>query len=119
MDLMGLTKVKSLGGKQYAFVCVDDFSRYTWMRFLRHKSDAFDMFRTLDLQLQREKNLRIALIRNDNGKKNLKMLSELNFTTRKVFIMSFNFYSHYPLVKWVHGMQKSNITRNDSGYVIC
>lgn len=49
MNLMGLTKVKSLGGKQYAFVCVDDFSRYTWMRFLRHKSDAFDMFRTLDL----------------------------------------------------------------------
>ena len=29
MDLIGRMKVESLGGKRYAFVCVDDFSRYS------------------------------------------------------------------------------------------
>ena len=29
MDLMGPMQVESLGGKRYAFVSVDDFSRYS------------------------------------------------------------------------------------------
>ena len=29
MDLMGPMQVESLDGKRYAFVCVDDFSRYS------------------------------------------------------------------------------------------
>lgn len=29
MDLMGLMQIESLGGQRYAFVSVDDFSRYT------------------------------------------------------------------------------------------
>ena len=38
VDLMGPTKTESLGGKRYIMVIVDDFSRYTWMEFLREKS---------------------------------------------------------------------------------
>ena len=41
MDLMGPMQVESLGGKRYVFVCVDDFSRYTWVDFIREKSDTF------------------------------------------------------------------------------
>ena len=37
MDLMGPMQVESLGGKWYAFVCVDDFSRYSWIHFLKKK----------------------------------------------------------------------------------
>ena len=29
MDLMGPMQVESLGGKRYAFVCVDDFSKFS------------------------------------------------------------------------------------------
>ncbi|XP_058775546.1 uncharacterized protein LOC131649805 [Vicia villosa] len=32
-------KLKSLGGKKYAYVVVDDFSRFTWLSFIREKSD--------------------------------------------------------------------------------
>jgi transposase InsO family protein len=68
MDLMGPMQVESLGGKRYAFVVVDDFTRYTWVNFIRDKSDTFDVFRTLSTQVQREKNSGIVRIRSDYGR---------------------------------------------------
>ncbi|KAK0594592.1 hypothetical protein LWI29_008542 [Acer saccharum] len=47
MDLMGPMQTESLGGKRYIFVCVDDFSRFTWTYFLREKSETFDKFKML------------------------------------------------------------------------
>ena len=41
MDLMGPMQVESIAGKKYIFVCVDDFSRFTWVSFIREKSDTF------------------------------------------------------------------------------
>ena len=41
MDLMGPMETESIGGKRYSFVIVDDYSRYTWIEFLKEKSDAF------------------------------------------------------------------------------
>ena len=37
MNLRGLIQVESLGGERYAFVCVDDISKYSWVHFLREK----------------------------------------------------------------------------------
>ncbi|GJU76735.1 retrovirus-related pol polyprotein from transposon TNT 1-94 [Tanacetum coccineum] len=37
MDLYGLMRVKSINGKKYILVIVDDYSRYTWVYFLRTK----------------------------------------------------------------------------------
>ena len=37
IDLIGPIQTESLGGKRYATVFVDDFSRYTWIRFIRDK----------------------------------------------------------------------------------
>ena len=68
MDLMGPMQVESLGGKKYAFVCVDDFSRNTWISFIREKSDTFDVFRDLCLRLQKEKGCGVIKIRSDHGK---------------------------------------------------
>ena len=47
MDLFGPSRTISLGGKSYAFVIVDDFSRYTWVLFLAHKNDVFYEFSKL------------------------------------------------------------------------
>jgi hypothetical protein len=38
MDLFGPNRVASLGGKLYTFVIVNDFSRFTWVLFLTHKT---------------------------------------------------------------------------------
>ncbi|KAK0594111.1 hypothetical protein LWI29_025215 [Acer saccharum] len=56
MDLMGPMQTESLGGKRYIFVCVDDFSRFTWTYFLREKSETFDKFKMLCTKLQNEMN---------------------------------------------------------------
>ncbi|KAA0041441.1 gag-pol polyprotein [Cucumis melo var. makuwa] len=39
LDLMGPMQIESLGGKKYVLVVVDDYSRFTWIRFLKGKSD--------------------------------------------------------------------------------
>ena len=44
MDLMGPMQVESIGGKKYAYVVVDDFSRYTWISFIREKSETFKAY---------------------------------------------------------------------------
>ncbi|KAK2453398.1 gag-protease polyprotein [Trifolium repens] len=68
IDLMGPMQVESMGGRRYALVVVDDFSRFTWIDFIREKSDSFDVLKLLCLQLQREKNLSIVRIRSDHGR---------------------------------------------------
>nr|GEX84157.1 copia protein [Tanacetum cinerariifolium] len=40
MDLCGLMRIASINGKRYVFVIVDDYSRYTWVHFLRSKDEA-------------------------------------------------------------------------------
>ena len=37
MDLVGPSRVRSVGGKWYVLVVVDDYSRYAWVFFLRIK----------------------------------------------------------------------------------
>ena len=68
MDLMGPTEVESIGGKRYILVVVDDFSRFTWVEFLREKSQACEVFKTLSKRLMTEKGMNIIRIRTDHGK---------------------------------------------------
>lgn len=68
LDLMGLMQVESLSGKCYVMVCVNDFSRYTWVRFIKDKSETFSVCKSLCLQLQREKELNIVQLRSDHAR---------------------------------------------------
>ena len=65
---MGSTRTKSLGGKRYIMVVVDDFTKYTWVILLRSKSDALEHIEALYTRLQNEKNMKIVWIHNDHGK---------------------------------------------------
>jgi len=69
VDLMGPTRMESLGGKRYIMVVVDDFSRYSWVEFLREKSKACEKMEKLCKRLQNEKGVPIIKIRSDHGKK--------------------------------------------------
>nr|GEZ86075.1 Gag-Pol polyprotein [Tanacetum cinerariifolium] len=40
MDLCGPIRIASINGKRYILVIVDDYSRYTWVHFLRSKDEA-------------------------------------------------------------------------------
>ncbi|GKE56262.1 retrovirus-related pol polyprotein from transposon TNT 1-94 [Tanacetum coccineum] len=42
MDLYGPMRIESINGKKYILVIVDDYSRFTWVKFLRSKDEAPD-----------------------------------------------------------------------------
>jgi len=44
-DVFGLVKVLSLGKSMYYVSFIDDFSRNTWIYFLKKKSEVFDRFK--------------------------------------------------------------------------
>nr|GFC01886.1 integrase, catalytic region, zinc finger, CCHC-type, peptidase aspartic, catalytic [Tanacetum cinerariifolium] len=42
MDLCGPMRIESVNGKKYILVIVDDYSRFTWVKFLRSKDETPD-----------------------------------------------------------------------------
>ena len=66
MDIMGPLQIDSLGGKMYVFVVIDDFSGFTWMNFLREKSETFEVFKIMCQSIQEEKKSVIVKVRSDN-----------------------------------------------------
>ncbi|KAL0553675.1 hypothetical protein IC582_007576 [Cucumis melo] len=68
LNLMGPMQTESLGGKKYVLVVVDDYSKFTWVRFLKEKFDTVKLCISLCLNLQREKGQKIIRIRSDHGK---------------------------------------------------
>ena len=66
MDLFGPTRVASLGGMHYAYVLVDDYSRYTWVCFFAHKNDVFKAFENF-VKRVKKKGFFISSIRSDHG----------------------------------------------------
>ncbi|GAA0174825.1 hypothetical protein LIER_28135 [Lithospermum erythrorhizon] len=67
-NLISIIQVESIAGRKYVFICVDDFSKYTWVEFLKDKSETFDVFKALATQIQREKEVSIVGIRRDHGR---------------------------------------------------
>ncbi|GJY22379.1 retrovirus-related pol polyprotein from transposon TNT 1-94 [Tanacetum coccineum] len=67
MDLCGPMRVASINGKKYILVIVDDYSRYTWVYFLRTKYEAPDMIIDFVNQVQRNLKAQILTIQTDNG----------------------------------------------------
>ncbi|KAK8933421.1 hypothetical protein KSP39_PZI015880 [Platanthera zijinensis] len=66
-DLWGPTTTKSIRGKSYYFLLVDDFSKYMWIYFLSHKSEAFQVFKTFKLEVENQFNQKIKSFRTDRG----------------------------------------------------
>ena len=68
MDLFLPSRTPSLGGKSYAYVILDDFSRYTWVLFLSQKNESFYEFSKFFNKVQNEKGFSIPCIRSDHGR---------------------------------------------------
>ena len=48
-------------------VIVDDYSRWSWVKFLKSKDDSYDVIRNFCIQIQSEKELKILKVRSDHG----------------------------------------------------
>jgi transposase InsO family protein len=68
MDLFGPSAMQSYGGNFYTLVIVDDYSRYTWTKILKNKTEAFDQFEILSKKIQNQLGNCIVSIRTDHGR---------------------------------------------------
>ncbi|GJS48781.1 retrovirus-related pol polyprotein from transposon TNT 1-94 [Tanacetum coccineum] len=67
MDLCGPMRVASVNGKKYILVIVDDYSRFTWVKFLRSKDEAPDFIIKFLKMIQLRLKVPVRRIRTDNG----------------------------------------------------
>ena len=67
MDLCGPMRVSSLGGKKYVLVIVNDFSRFTWVKFLKSKDEASGQIMSFIKSTQVSLQLVVQCVRTDNG----------------------------------------------------
>jgi transposase InsO family protein len=66
MDNAGPSQVHSMGGKWYVLVIIDDYSRYSWVFFLKSKDEVLEHFQNLALRLNNEHPNCLKAIRSDN-----------------------------------------------------
>jgi hypothetical protein len=59
----------SIGGSTYFLKCIDDFSRKTWIYFLKHKHDAFGCFQQFKSLVEKQSGYYIKVLRTDRGGK--------------------------------------------------
>ncbi|GKA30238.1 ribonuclease H-like domain-containing protein [Tanacetum coccineum] len=67
MDLFGPTSVRSINHKTYCLVITDDFSRFSWVFFLRTKDETSAILKDFIRQIENRLNNKVKTIRCDNG----------------------------------------------------
>nr|GEZ02277.1 retrovirus-related Pol polyprotein from transposon TNT 1-94 [Tanacetum cinerariifolium] len=67
MDLCGPMRIASINGKRYVLVIVDDYSRYTWVHFLRSKDEALEVIIKFLKRITVLLQSLVIIIRTDNG----------------------------------------------------
>ncbi|GJU31882.1 retrovirus-related pol polyprotein from transposon TNT 1-94 [Tanacetum coccineum] len=67
MDLYGPMRIQSINGRKYILVIVDDYSRFTWVKFLRSKDEVPEFVIKFLKMIQVLLNATVHNIRTDNG----------------------------------------------------
>nr|GEW50777.1 hypothetical protein [Tanacetum cinerariifolium] len=66
MDLCGPMRVASINGKRYVRVIVDDYSRYTWVYFLRTKDETPEVIKNFLKKIYVRLQASVIIVRTDN-----------------------------------------------------
>ncbi|GJR07124.1 zinc finger, CCHC-type containing protein [Tanacetum coccineum] len=67
MDLFGPTFVSSLMHKKYCLVVTDDYSRFSWVFFLRTKDETSEILKNFIKEIENLVDKKVKIIRSDNG----------------------------------------------------
>jgi hypothetical protein len=66
-DLMGPFPHPSINKERFVLIFVDDFSRFTWIYFLRKKSEVFQHLKDFKALVETQSGKKIKVLRTDNG----------------------------------------------------
>jgi transposase InsO family protein len=61
------TRTKILQGERYFMLLIDDYTRMTWVTFLKNKSEASEKFKEFKVLVENETDLKIKCLRSYNG----------------------------------------------------
>lgn len=67
-DVCGPMENASIGGSRYFILFIDDYSRMTYIYFMKQKSEAFQHFQDYKAKVENQLNRKIKIFRSDNGK---------------------------------------------------
>nr|GFB67003.1 integrase, catalytic region, zinc finger, CCHC-type, peptidase aspartic, catalytic [Tanacetum cinerariifolium] len=67
MDLCGPMRVQTINGKKYILVIVDDYSWFTWVKFLRSKDETLAVVINFITQIQVGLNKTVRYVHTNNG----------------------------------------------------
>ena len=60
-------KIVSLDGSKYFLLITDDYSRMSWVYFLKAKSEAFESFKIFKAMVEKQSGLYVRALRTDRG----------------------------------------------------
>ena len=67
IDVYGPMQTISICGTRYFMIFVDDKSRFTWVCFIRKKSDVFEYFKEFKTMVEKQTGKCIKILRSDQG----------------------------------------------------
>ncbi|GJV46768.1 retrovirus-related pol polyprotein from transposon TNT 1-94 [Tanacetum coccineum] len=67
MGLFGPLTPRSINYEKYTLVIVDEYSRYTWVYFLKKKSQAPETIMSFIKRVENQNDIKVKQLRNDNG----------------------------------------------------
>nr|GEU60905.1 retrovirus-related Pol polyprotein from transposon TNT 1-94 [Tanacetum cinerariifolium] len=111
MDLYGPMRIASINGKWYVLVIVDDYSRYTWVHFLRSKDEAPKVIITFLKRITVLLQSPVIIIRSDNNTEFKNQVLKEYFDTAARTMMIF---SRAPLFLWAEAIATACFTQNRS-----
>ncbi|GJU92607.1 retrovirus-related pol polyprotein from transposon TNT 1-94 [Tanacetum coccineum] len=120
MDLCGPMRVASINGKKYILVIVDEFSRYTWVYFLRSKDETPEIIKKFIAQAQLNYKAKVCKIWTDNGTEfknatlkahyeKLGIMQQFSIARLILFLILHGFYKSVKTQKKKHGKYRENL----------
>ena len=67
MDLCGPSRQEGTGKENYFMLIIDDYSRITWVSFLKEKAEAFEKFKKFRALTENQTDKRLKEVRSDKG----------------------------------------------------
>ncbi|KAI3744759.1 hypothetical protein L1987_57850 [Smallanthus sonchifolius] len=67
MDLFAPTNVISMGKKSYCLVITDDYTRFSWVYFVRTKDETARILKSFILRVENQSNQKVKTIGCDQG----------------------------------------------------
>ncbi|GJZ96611.1 retrovirus-related pol polyprotein from transposon TNT 1-94 [Tanacetum coccineum] len=110
MDLCGPMRVASVNGKKYILVIVDDYSRFTWVKFLRSKDEALDFIIKFLKMIQLRLKVLVRRIRTNKGTEFVNQT--LHEYYEKVVARTMLIYAKAPLFLWAEAVATACYTQN-------